>query len=355
MNGKRAMYAFALTLLITLLAAGAATAQTPTVRILFFTGNVTVKSGKAAQKASIGLQVAPRDEITIPAGGTLQISVNGKVIKYAQPMKLRVADAVKRAGTGENAAVANTVRTLASASGADRSGRTSQAGATRATDSSHLIAKGKKKVLRDARDAANQELRNRTGIDDPLAKAEEVAKYVVGESDLIILEPRSTAVPSGPMRFRWLRSPTADGYRLTVKDYLGDEVFKVETKDTTVVWNEATLPGDVIYTWTLVDMKNKLHNTGAIFHRLDDSLDAMVRTGAEDIRRELGADNPALPLVLGEFYADNGCYGEAANYFTVGASSSTQHFNEFMLRACDQYQYQMYMPEEEVNLVYKRK
>jgi hypothetical protein len=335
-----------------MLAATLATAQTPTVRILFYTGNVTVKSGKGSQKAAIGQQVGPRDEIAIPAGGTLQLSVNGKVVKYAQAMKLKVSDAIKRAGSGENAAVANTVRTLAAASGADRSGRTSQAGATRATDSSRLLVKGKKQVLHDARNAANDELQRRTGIEDPLGKAEQAARYVVGEDDMIILEPRSTSVPSGPVRFRWLRAPSAEGYKVSVKNYLGEEVFSGETKDTTLLWNDPKLPGEVIYTWTLSDTRNGLHNTGALFHRLGDSLDAVVRQGAGDIRRELGDDNPALPLVLGEFYADNGCYGEAANYFTMGALASKQHFNEFMARACDQYQYEMYMPEEEVKVVY---
>ena len=122
-----------------------------------------------------------------------------------------------------------------------------------------------------------------------------------------------------------------------------------------MLWNDPKLPGEVIYTWTLSDTRNGMHNTGALFHRLGDSLDGVVRQGTVEIRRELGEDNPALPLVLGEFYADNGCYGEAANYFTMGATASKQHFNEMMARACDQYQYQMYMPEEEVQRVYKGK
>lgn len=331
-----------------------AAAQNATVRILFFTGNVTVRSSQGQTKAAIGMQLAPRDEVTIAGGATLQLSINGKVIKYSQPAKVRVSDAIKRAGKGENQAVANTVRTLAAASGADRSGRTSKAGATRADDSSRLVANGTKLVTKEISNAANDELADRTGIDDPLGKAKDVAKLITGEDDMIILEPRSTAVTAEPLRFRWLRSPTAGGYIVTVKNYLGEEIFRQETDDTTLVWNGAQLSPEVIYSWTLTDKKNSMHGTGAIFHRLSDSVAAAVKSGATAIARELGDDNPALPIVLGAFYADNGCYGEAARFFTSGALQSKQHFDELMRRACDQYQYQIYMRDEEVRAVYAK-
>lgn len=329
-----------------------AAAQNATVRILFFTGNVTVRSAQGQAKAAIGMQLAPRDEVTLAGGATLQLSINGKVIKYSQPAKVKISDAIKRAGKGENQAVANTVRTLAAATGADRSGRTSKAGATRADDSSQIIARGKKQVTKEISNAANDELAERTGIDDPLGKAKDVAKMIMGEDDMIILEPRSTAITAEPVRFRWLRSPTAGGYIVTVKNYLGEEIYRQETDDTTVVWNGAQLAPEVIYSWTLTDKKNSMHGTGAIFHRLSDSTDALVRNGVAAIKRELGEDNPALPIVLGAFYADNTCYGEAARHFTSGALQSKQHYDELMTRACDQYQYRIYMREEEVRAVY---
>ncbi len=342
-----------LPLLIALLAGVSASAQNTTVRVLFYTGEVTVKSGKSSQKASIGQQLEPRDELTLPRGGTVQLSVNGKVIKYSKAGKVRVADAIKRAGTGENSAVANTVRTLAAASGADRNNRSSQAGATRLDDSSNVVTKGKKKIKKKIASEANREIAERTGIDDPLGKAEKIATLITGENDMIILAPRSTAIPSGPVRFRWLRSPSAGSYIVSVKNYLGEEIFRQETADTSLEWHNAELPPEVIYTWTLTDTKNKLHGTGAMFHRLADSADAALRSGTEAIRAELGADNPALPLMLAACYADNGCYGDAARLYTEGAQASRQHYRELMLRACDQYLYQMYMPEEEVMAVYR--
>ncbi|MEO5930281.1 MAG: hypothetical protein ABIR47_10150 [Candidatus Kapaibacterium sp.] len=337
-----------------MLASASAWGQSTTVRILFYTGNVTVRTANGSAKAAIGTQLGAKDEVTIASGGTLQLSVNGKVIKYNQPAKLKVADAIKRAGNGENAAVANTVRTLASASGADRSRRSSQAGATRLDDSSHLIADAKDHVIHDARDMANQELTERTGIDNPLDKVESAVRALAGADDMIILEPRSTAVPSGPVRLRWLRSPTAGGYTISVKNYLGDEIFSRQTNDTEIVWADSKLPPEEIFTWTLTDSKNTLHNAGAYFHRLNDSTDAAVRAGESAIRKELGDDNPALPLVLGEYYSDNGCHGAAARYFTSGAAKSTQHYQEFMGRACDQYQFEMNVPADEIQLIYRK-
>lgn len=340
-------------IIITLLAAASAAAQSTTVRILFYTGTVTVKAGKSSGQATLGQQLGAKDEITIGRGGTLQLSVNGKVIKYNQAGKVKVSDAIKRAGSGENAAVANTVRTLAAASGADREKRTSQAGATRINDSSKIVAEQKKRIQDDITTAANEELRDRTGIDDPLGKAGEASRLILGENDMIILEPRSSAISSGPVRFRWLRSPTAGGYVVSVKNYLGEEVFHRESSDTSLLWESPSLAPDVVYTWSLMDARNNLHRTGTTFHRLADSADAAVRAGAEDIRRELGADNPAIPLVLGAYYADAGCHGEAARLFTEAAATSTQHYNEFMNRACEQYRYGMFMPEEEIIAVYR--
>jgi len=329
-----------------------AAAQNTTVRILFYTGDVSVKSGRSSAKASIGQQLGSKDEVTVGRGGTLQLSVNGKVIKYNRAGRVKVADAIKRAGSGENTAVANTVRTLAAASGADREKRTSKAGATRIDDSSAITAEQRRRMRDEITNAANDELRNRTGIKDPLGEAQRAARLIFGEDDMIILEPRASAIPSGPVRFRWLRSPTAGSYIVSVRDYRGEEIFRSETTDTSLVWEHPALTPEVVYTWSLIDTRNNLHRTGAIFHGLSDSADAALHAGTEAIRSELGADNPALPLILGAFYADAGCHGEAARLFTEGAKFNGQHFDEFMRRACEEYRYGMYMPDEEVSAIY---
>ncbi len=320
------------------LAALLAAAQTPDVRILFFTGNVTVRGGKAAQPAAIGLPLSPRDVITIPKGGSLQLAVNGKVLPYTQGAKLRVSDAIKSAGSAANPLVAEVLRTIDSGAEAEPS-------PTPAATEAVAASKRRKGATATSR-------RRKEPAATPLPAEPAPAPAIADATELIILEPRSTAVPSGPVRFRWLRSPSAERYLVSVKNYLGEVVFSRETTDTAVLWEDAKLPEEVIYTWTLTDKSNTAHNTGAIFHRLNDSLDAALRNGSGAIRSELGPDNPATPLLLGALCADNGCYGEAANYFTLSALASRQHFNAMMLRARDQYLNRMFVPDEEAQAIY---
>jgi len=345
MNGLSAMRPIVIALALLPVTALLAAAQPPDVRILFFTGNVTVRGGKAAQPAAIGLALSARDLITIPKGGSLQLSVNGTILPYTQGAKVRVSDAIKRAGTAGNPLIADVLRTIDSAGEAGQSPEPAPA----ATEG--VTANKRRKGSTRGEVAATSRRRKEPA---PPPVPAEPAPAPAGDmgTDLIILEPRSTAVPSGPVRFRWLRSPSAGRYVVSVKNYLGEEVFSRETTDTAVLWEDAKLPEEVIYTWTLTDKGNTAHNTGAIFHRLNDSSDAALRDGFGVIRRELGPDNPAVPVLLGALCAGAGCYGEAANYFTIGALTTRQHFNALMLRARAQYQNRMYMPDEEAQIVY---
>jgi len=224
---------FGATLLL-LLAATAPAVADDVVRILFFTGGVTVKSEGKSATPRIGQAVGKKDVIILKGNATLQLSVNGKVLKYNKPTQLKVADAIKRAGKGENEAVANSLRTLAAASGAGRENRTSEAGATRAIDSSQLIAAAERKGLETARNEANSELGKQLGVDDPLGKATGLMDYLRGDK-LIVMEPRSTAISNGPITFRWLRTPGVAHYSITVRNYLGDELFKTSVCDTQTV------------------------------------------------------------------------------------------------------------------------
>ncbi len=338
---------------VAVVAAASASAQNTAIHILFYTGKVTVTSGKTSRKASIGLELAARDELRVGRGGSVQISVNGKVIQYSQAGKVRVADAIKRAGTGENTAVATTVGAIAATTGADREPRTDKEGTTRLEEVSQRGRQKKKKATREITATANRNVAERAGIEEPPGTAERIGTASVDQEDMIILEPRSTAVSSGPILFRWLRSTSAGNYIVAVKNYLGEEIFRRETSDTALIWESPGLTPEIIYTWTLTDANNAHHGTGAMFHRLADSADAMLRTGLEEIRRELGSTNPAMPLILGAFYADIGCYGQAARCYTEGARTSKQHYREFMHRACNEYLYEIYMPEEEVLAVYR--
>src|ERR1044072_6481411 len=109
-----------LLVLVMMAAATTATLAAPVVRILFFTGNVSVKSGGATGKARIGQVLEAKDEVTLTGNASLQLSVDCKVGKYTKAGKVQDENAIKRARSSENIVVANTVRTLAGASGADR-------------------------------------------------------------------------------------------------------------------------------------------------------------------------------------------------------------------------------------------
>jgi hypothetical protein len=264
-----------------------------------------------------------------------------------------VADAIKRAGNGENMVVANTVRTLAAASGTARSSRTSVAGATRADDSSHLISDTRQHVATQATSTLNTEIANRTGIDNPAAVLNRAKELVTGEN-LVVLEPRSTAIPDGPVIFRWLRSPGTAGYVISVKNYVGDEVFRTTVHDSMFVWSGANLTPEAIYNWTLEDENNSLRNASASFHQLDAAADGDLKMGEKELRKEIGEKNPALPMVLAAFYSEKGLFGEAARFYTLAALQSPEHYDELMERASDEYRYNMYLNDQEINAIYQR-
>lgn len=347
------MHGFRLPLLprLLLLCAGtflvASISHAQTVRVLFFTGPVT--SGGSAVR--IGQQIAPSGELSLGSGATLQLSVNGKVMRYDKPGRVKAADAIKRAGRGENSAVANTVRTLAAASGADRAGRTSQAGATRfggdTAESGYWVSAS----LDAGRSSLNEELQRRTGLENPLSYVNAAVKEIYGEDDMVTLEPRASSVPAGPVLFRWLRSPTASGYVVIVRNHVGDEIYRVETNDTTITWQGDSLIPGVYYSWELQDKGNSLHNARAMFSRLADEDNRQLNSEVAAVKEELGANNPALPVVLGGLYADHRCYGLATRSFQQGAASTPEHAAELNGRALDIYQYDMYLGPREMLLL----
>jgi hypothetical protein len=281
----------------------------------------------------------------------LQLSVNGKVIKYAQPAKVRVADAIARAGKGENAAVATTVRTLAAAS-SNNNNRSSQAGATRVEGGQSEQAKDLQgQAGQEARDRASTEITNRTGVENPIDVIDGMASHANRNETTVILEPRSTAVYSNTITFRWLRSPGIERYVVSVRNHVGDEIWHTETADTAVTWPDASLVGDALYTWTLAGTQDAGSGTEATFHRLDDSARQVVQNGVRAIERELGADNPALPLVMGAYLADYGCLGEAARAYTGGALAGGEHHEEFEQRAIEIYRDRLGLSEDEMRMI----
>lgn len=321
-----------------------------TVRILYYNGNISVTSGGSTGAPRLGQQLKKEDKVKIGNASSLQLSVDGKVLKYDKAMTLKISDAISRAGTGENSVVANSARTLAGASGAGRSARTSVAGATRAS------GKGKEgyayldSIQTDAVNTGtmrlNSEVESITGLGDAGGLIRKAADGMKREA-IILLQPRSTAVTSGPLRFRWKKSPGVGNYVLTVRNFLGDEIYRAETADTTLVWNDPVLDPEAIYSWSLADRDNPKNSYGASFHRLSEMENSILEEGLKGARAELGEGNPALPLILGTFYADNGCYGQAAEFFTRGALAGDEHRETYWEMACEQYLYNMFLPVEE--------
>ena len=298
-----------------------------TVRVLYYSGNVTVKSGGKSSKAKLGQQLKKNDRITIGSSSSIQLSINGKVLKYTKAMTLKVSSAIKRAGKGENSVVANSARTLAGASGAGRGSRTSVAGATRASgedDKPLYFDSLKTDALNTGTMRLNSEIESATGLDDAIGMISKAAREMKGEA-LILLQPRSTAVSSDPIRFRWMKTPDVTTYVISVKNYLGEEIYSAETTDTTHVWETPSIIPEEIYSWRLTNKENALNTFGASFYRLSDEKLTSLEKGIAGIKSELGEDNPALPMVLGTFYADNDCYGEAAEMFTKGVQLRDDH------------------------------
>ena len=338
-------YGFRFGMICLCLAAATTVARSQTVRVLYYSGDVSVGG---SGKARLGQQLKSDDKVTIGSSSSLQLSVNGKVLKYTSPMTLKISDAIKRAGTGENSVVANSARTLAGASGAGRSARTSVAGATRASgkEETAYFDSLKTESLNTGTMRLNSEVESLTGVGDASGIISQVSEKMKDEA-LILLQPRSTAVSGGPIRFRWMRTPGVTAYVISVRNYLGEEIHRTETADTSYIWTAPTLNPEEIYTWRLSDRENPRNSFGASFHQLVAGRQEEIRNGMQAIREELGADNPALPMILGSFLSDNECYGEAAEMYTTGAKAGDEHAEMYRELVCEQYLYNMFVPVEE--------
>lgn len=333
---------------IALLTATASQAQT--VRVLYYSGDVTVNRGTSSAKARLGEQLKKDDKVKIGASSSLQLSIDGKVLKYTKAMTLKISDAIARAGKGENSVVANSARTLAGASGAGRNARTSVAGATRASEKDKTglayIDSLEMEAVNTGSMRLNSKVESMTGISDPIGMLRKASEEMQSEA-LIILQPRSTAVSPGPIRFRWRRTPTIDACIVSVKNHLDQEIFRQETSDTTLLWNNPAVEPEAVYTWQLIEKANPSNAYSASFHRLSSTDSTILMSGLVSVMEELGTDNPALPLIMGTFYSDLGCYGEAAETFTQGALASEEHAGTYWELVCEQYLFNMFVPVEE--------
>ena len=321
-------------LLALVLTTTAALAQAPDARVLYYSGNVRILTSGPPREVAIGMGLMAGDILQVGRGGSLQLSVNGKLFKYTQAGRIDMNFLLVSGAKESNPAVLKAMQMLGRSSlAAGRVKPQSAAGGT-------LGFAGR--------------LLNLSAQEATIASYASIETEAREPSSVILLEPRSTAVTRGPVRFRWLSTSTDTLFQLLVHDRFGNEVFRAETGDTTVVWEGASqaLFPESEYTWTLSGVHDPAVSASASFHKLNDIKGTIAEGGESQIRLELGSDNPALPLVLGAHFANNGCFGEAARWFTTAAEKNPHFYDDFMLLARAQYRGMMGMPEGEVREIY---
>lgn len=309
----------------------AALAGDPVPQVLFYNGQVTLKTDAGEQAIRIGQELSPEDQVIVAKGSSLQISLNGKVVTLgARRGPQRVGDAIASVGEQSNPGVARAIETLA--------------GATRIF---HILNDEAAIPLMASLDGG-------TGTpiadeaDGVLALPKTVHMARLRNSQPVILEPRMTAVTRGPLRFSWLGTSNIDTYLVRVFDRYNEEVFRYQTTDTTFVWEGATLFAESEYTWELSSASDTVRTIKASFRRLNDLAGMAVEGGESQIRLELGNNNPALPVILAAHFASRGCNADAARYYLEGARRNPEHASLLIALAVEQYRSSMGVSDSEL-------
>lgn len=311
----------------------AAFAGDPEITVLFYKGEVALETESGSQSLRIGQELSPNDNIRVGRGGSIQISINGKVVSFASRRTAhRIADILGTVGDQTNPGVARAIETLASAT---------------------------RLIEIDEHDASIPLLASLDGgavnaIESESSEPRPVK--VVNAARLrnmrpVILEPRSTSVTRGPLRFSWLGASNVDTYLVRVRDRYNEEVLRYQTTDTTFVWEGATLFAESEYTWELSSVKDTLATVKADFRRLNDLAGMGVEGGESQIRLELGSKNPALPVLLGAHFASRGCYADAARYYLEGARLNPEHSALLLTLALDQYRGNMNVSDGDLKAI----
>lgn len=266
----------------------------PDVRILYYTGEVSIVGDTLLPHASIGRELGADDVVRIGRGSSLQVVVDGNVLRYDRAGRVAVASMLRSAPKTVNHEVRDAVRYLA-------------------TLRSESLLKYVGPV----------ELRRKTSTPR------------LGR--LVQLEPRSTPVLRAPLVLRWLPRKDASGYLVRIENHYGDEVFRAVTSDTSFVWDDAganLYPG-TSYTWTLATLDDTTSAVSSSFRPLDDLAGTRAVAGESKIRLALGNTNPALAMVLGAHYGRIGVYNESVRNYVVAATRLPEHA-EMLLSLADQ-------------------
>lgn len=285
--------------------ASSAAVQEPEVRVVYFSGDVTLRGADGIRPISFGMLVDSTESIVVKRGGAVQIAVDGMLVDITRAGSVKRSEMIRRAKGEKNAELMTALRVIA--------------------EHGDFVASN---VVSPARVQA--------AVVAAIAPSARVS--TASSTGMIIpLEPRSTAVTRGPIRFRWLRSADSAMYRVIVRDRHGIEVLRNETSDTTFVWESAVLYIGSEYTWTIARVDDSTKTIASTFQRLDDLQGMRLEGGESRIRMALGSENPALPIVLGAHFAKFGCFADAARQFTTAALRTPEHFDRFLRLAREQY------------------
>jgi hypothetical protein len=311
-----------------------ASAGDPDIQVLFFNGEVALKTDGGEQSIRIGQELSADDQLLVGKGASIQVSVNGKVVVFGpRRTPQRVGDLIATVGDQSNPGVARSIETLAAAT------RLIEINAEE--ESFPLLAS----LDGGGTTAVAQESEGTIALPTKIRVAR------LRNTQPVILEPRATAVTRGPLRFSWLGTSTIDTYLLRVRNRYDEEVFRTTTTDTAFIWEGATLFAESEYTWELSSVDDTLTPVKAGFRRLNDLAGMGVEGGESQIRLELGNNNPALPVILAAHFASRGCYADAARQYLEGARRNPQHAAMLVALAVDQYRNNMGVTESELGVI----
>lgn len=276
------------------------------IRLIYYSGDVTVTDTAGVLPVAFGMLLDSTQNVVVGRGGSAQLAVDGRVVVLERTGRFGRTEIMRRVTGDRNEELMAALRALEAHSDFTSSTVVSPA---------RLQAAVAAAIAPSARSQAASS----TGM-------------------LVALEPRSTAVTRGPIRFRWLNDGSGATYRIVVRDRFDQEVLRHETADTSFVWESAVLFAGSEYSWHLARIGDTASAVTSRFHRLDDLRGMRLEGGESRIRLALGSENPALPILLGAHFAVHGCYADAARQFTTAALKTPEHFDRILRLARDQYE-----------------
>ncbi|MBC8144462.1 MAG: hypothetical protein H7X80_02685, partial [bacterium] len=208
------------------------------VRIVYYSGDVALDDTITGKSVSFGMLIDADQQIVVGRGGSVQFAVDGKLADFNRAGRVKFSEIIRRATGETNEELMSALRAVAAQN-------------TFMTGSSTSISRIQAAVVAAIDPSSRTGNASATGI-------------------VVPLEPRSSAVTRGPLRFRWLSSADAAVYRIVVRNRYDEEVLRHETSDTSFTWESAVLMIGSEYSWTIARVDDSSRAITSTFHRLDD-------------------------------------------------------------------------------------